>query len=107
VFGGLILLVIILPPPDPTTAPTLEEITENPWLAFSLTELLLFPIIIFLSITTGVKRCHDRDYSGWFVLLYFVPLVQFWLIVELLFLRGTRGPNRFGSDPGEKRPQSV
>lgn len=47
----------------------------------------------------SVKRAHDRDRSGWFVLVLLVPLVQIWPFIELWFLRGTKGDNQFGSDP--------
>ena len=33
------------------------------------------------------------------ILLLFVPLVNLWPVVELLFLRGTVGPNQYGPDP--------
>jgi uncharacterized membrane protein YhaH (DUF805 family) len=46
----------------------------------------------------GIKRCHDRNRSGWFVLIAFIPLVQLWYFVEMGFLSGTRGDNRFGPD---------
>ena len=47
-----------------------------------------------------VKRWHDRDKSGWFVLVNFIPFIgTIWALVELGFLRGTMGPNRFGPDP--------
>ena len=55
-----------------------------------------------------VKRWHDRDKSGWFVLVNFIPLVgAIWVLVEVGFLRGTAGPNRFGPDPlgGQGAPQ--
>jgi uncharacterized membrane protein YhaH (DUF805 family) len=29
----------------------------------------------------------------------FIVLVDLWALIELGFLRGTRGPNRFGPDP--------
>ncbi len=51
------------------------------------------------SLAGQVKRCHDHDRSGWFLLLSFVPLANIWLLVELYFVRGTIGPNRFGPDP--------
>jgi uncharacterized membrane protein YhaH (DUF805 family) len=48
----------------------------------------------------SIKRCHDRDKSGWFMLVYFIPLLgPLWLLVELGCLRGTTGSNRFGPDP--------
>ena len=51
-------------------------------------------------LSVGVRRFHDRDKSGWWLLIAFIPLVgAIWLIVELGFLRGTYGPNRFGPDP--------
>lgn len=54
-----------------------------------------------------VKRWHDRDKSGWFVLVNFIPLIgQLWALIETGFLRGTPGPNRFGPDPlGAAAPQ--
>lgn len=58
--------------------------------------LLLWP-----SLALGVKRCHDRGRSGWFLLLMLVPLLNLWPVIELAFLRGTTGENRFGPDPLE------
>lgn len=47
-----------------------------------------------------VKRWHDRDKVGWWVLINFIPLVgPIWALVETGFLSGTPGPNRFGPDP--------
>lgn len=55
---------------------------------------------IWPSLAIGAKRCHDRDHSGWWLLLYLIPIIgPIWLLVELGFLRGTAGANRFGSDP--------
>ena len=48
-------------------------------------------------------RCHDRDRSGAFALLYIVPLICVWPFIELVFLRGTVGTNKYGSDPLEER----
>ncbi|HWB51148.1 MAG TPA: DUF805 domain-containing protein [Stellaceae bacterium] len=50
-----------------------------------------------------IKRSHDRDWPWPFILLLLVPLVQFWPMVELGFLRGTIGGNRFGADPVARR----
>ena len=50
-----------------------------------------------------VKRLHDRNRSGWFAATLLIPFVNIifaiWIIVEVWFLRGTIGPNRFGADP--------
>jgi uncharacterized membrane protein YhaH (DUF805 family) len=61
---------------------------------------LLGMLVLFLpSLAAGVRRLHDRDHSGWMMLL---PLVPFGWIILLVFmcLRGTDGPNRFGPMPG-------
>lgn len=48
----------------------------------------------------GIQRCHDLDWSGWWVLLWFVPIANFifWLLL-LLFIPGTPGVNRYGAPP--------
>ena len=56
-------------------------------------------ILIWPSIMVAIKRCHDRDRSGWFLLIGSIPIVNLWPVVELGFLRGTEGDNRFGADP--------
>ena len=49
------------------------------------------------AIIVYIKRFHDRDKSGWWVLLGFVPIIgAIWLLIELGFLKGTPGSNRFG-----------
>lgn len=60
----------------------------------------------WIGLAVGVKRCHDRNKSGWFMLVGFIPLAGgLWLLVELGFLEGTPGPNRFG--PATKPPLVV
>ncbi len=56
-------------------------------------------VLLVPSLAGAVKRLHDRDRSGWFYFIVFVPLIGgIWLMVELGFLRGTPGMNRFGPD---------
>jgi uncharacterized membrane protein YhaH (DUF805 family) len=62
--------------------------------------LLASLAIIYPSICIAIKRFHDRDKSGWWVLILLVPAIgAIWYIVETGFLRGTQGENRFGPDP--------
>ena len=59
-------------------------------------------LALFLpGLAVSVRRLHDRDKSGWFILLYFIPLVGFIILLIWYCLRGTVGPNRFGPDPVE------
>jgi uncharacterized membrane protein YhaH (DUF805 family) len=47
----------------------------------------------------NVKRCHDRGHSGWFVLVALIPFANIWYLIEIGFLKGTTGSNRYGADP--------
>ncbi|QFT78436.1 DUF805 domain-containing protein [Erythrobacter sp. THAF29] len=46
-----------------------------------------------------VRRFHDQDKSGWFILLQFIPYVGGLIVLVFMCLEGTRGPNRYGPDP--------
>jgi uncharacterized membrane protein YhaH (DUF805 family) len=86
--------------------------------------ILVVVIPMFISnFAVGIKRLHDRDKSGWWIVLfYFGPLVldaignsiegpasfllslagfaiAIWGLIELGFLKGTTGPNQYGPDP--------
>jgi hypothetical protein len=51
-----------------------------------------------IDVIVYIKRFHDRDKSGWWVLIWLIPIIgAIWLLIELGFLKGTPGPNRFGS----------
>jgi uncharacterized membrane protein YhaH (DUF805 family) len=56
-------------------------------------------MFLIACIMLHVKRCHDRDRSGWFVLVALVPPLNVWYLIETMCLRGTKGSNRFGRDP--------
>jgi uncharacterized membrane protein YhaH (DUF805 family) len=46
-----------------------------------------------------VRRLHDTDRSGWWMLLSLVPVIgSVWLLV-LLCSEGTYGPNEYGPNP--------
>jgi uncharacterized membrane protein YhaH (DUF805 family) len=54
---------------------------------------------IWPSLALGIKRCHDRNRSGWFMLVSLIPIVSIWYLIEVGFLRGTDGANEYGEDP--------
>ncbi len=61
--------------------------------------LLLWP-----ALAVSVKRWHDRDKSGWWVLLNLLPVIGWlWALIDNGLLPGTPGPNRFGADPADAR----
>ena len=86
---------------------------------------ILSLLIAASGILVGIKRLHDRNKPGWWVLLYWVaPVVMLsiglavgsdtlvvsilgflalaiglWSLIELGCLRGTIGQNKYGPDP--------
>ena len=59
---------------------------------------------IWFTIAQDVKRLHDVDKSGWFVLFLIIPVINFILGIYMLFADGTVGPNRYGNDPKNRMP---
>ena len=62
---------------------------------------LIIVILIFLVLLgIQVRRWHDRNKSSWWVLINFIPIIGFlWMYIELGFIRGTSGSNKYGEDP--------
>lgn len=57
-------------------------------------------VFLWPSLALGIKRFHDRDKSGWWVLVALIPIIGFfWILIELGMLEGTNGPNQYGPDP--------
>jgi uncharacterized membrane protein YhaH (DUF805 family) len=82
-------------------------------------------LFVWVYIAVSIKRLHDRDKSGWWMVPFFaipglmsqfgdrLPDESYWIVaagtivfvlyiwgfIELAFLRGTRYPNRYGPDP--------
>ena len=70
-------------------------------------DLIVNLLLVWPALAVSVKRWHDRDKSGWWVLLNLVPVIGWiWMLIENGFLRGTAGPNHFGDDPLSD-PQAV
>jgi uncharacterized membrane protein YhaH (DUF805 family) len=66
----------------------------------STADLIVNLLLVWPALAVSVKRWHDRDKSGWWVLLNLVPVIGWlWALIDNGFLRGSSGPNRFGDDP--------
>ncbi|MEJ2665922.1 MAG: DUF805 domain-containing protein [Deinococcales bacterium] len=61
--------------------------------------LAFLPFVVVVLIATlsyGARRLHDFNQSAWLYLLMFVPIVNFFMALVLLFAPGTQGPNAYG-----------
>lgn len=60
----------------------------------------LYALAVLLpSLGVSVRRLHDTDRSGWWLLISFVPVVGFLVLLFFTLQAGTPGANRFGPDP--------
>ena len=63
-------------------------------------DLVVNLLLLWPALAVSVKRWHDRDKSGWWVLLNLLPVIGWlWALIDNGLLRGTPGPNRYGDDP--------
>jgi uncharacterized membrane protein YhaH (DUF805 family) len=60
----------------------------------------LFGLATFLpSLGLAIRRLHDLDRTGWWVLIALIPIIGWIILIIWYCTRGTAGPNRFGPDP--------
>lgn len=60
----------------------------------------IWSLAVFLpSLAVGVRRLHDTDRSGWWMLISFLPLIGLIVLIVFFAQKGTDGANRFGPDP--------
>jgi uncharacterized membrane protein YhaH (DUF805 family) len=70
--------------------------------------LVIFVLGSFIpALAVQVRRFHDQDKSGWFVLLNFIPYIGGLVVLVFMCLEGTRGPNRFGPDPKDTAGAAI
>jgi len=57
----------------------------------------LILIVVGLSgLSVAVRRLHDTDKSGWWILIGLIPIIGTIILIVFLCTQGTPGQNRFG-----------
>lgn len=69
--------------------------------AFPILLAIIIIAAVIVNLLLKIRRLHDLDRSGWWVLIVFAPVAHFLFFVFLLFWKGTEGPNKYGPDPLE------
>ena len=77
----------------------ISEVLDNE-ISFFFLGITLFTLIP--AISAGVRRLHDTNKSGFFLLISFIPFIGGLVLLFLLIIAGTKGKNRFGPDPLKK-----
>ncbi len=58
-------------------------------------------VLIIPGLAVSVRRLHDINKSGWFILISFIPFVGAVILLYWLILGGDKEANRFGEVPAE------
>ena len=61
--------------------------------------LAIYLAMIVVSVMFGKRRLNDLNRSGWWFLLFLVPVVNLLLSIYMVFFPGTDGDNNFGPAP--------
>jgi len=96
---GVYIIVIVLGAASATTTTNANGVTTNTigalaFVGFAL--LVVWGIVVFfVQLPLSVRRLHDGDRSGWWLLLGFVPFGSLVLLIFFI-MGGTPGPNQYG-----------
>jgi uncharacterized membrane protein YhaH (DUF805 family) len=100
------------------------DLTSAATLLPLLFRVIVTPVVVWCCVAILIKRLHDRNKSGWWMVPFFVvpglyhqfedrlgdtylagfvglmaAILGLWCFIEIACLSGTSGPNRFGPDP--------
>jgi len=73
--------------------------TFDPETGAGLLNALYTLALLLPSIAVAVRRLHDTDRVGWWVLLSLIPIIGSIILIFFLIQDSTAGDNRFGSNP--------
>jgi uncharacterized membrane protein YhaH (DUF805 family) len=55
--------------------------------------------LLLPNLSVSIRRLHDTDRTGWWVLIWLIPLIG-WIVLLVFYLQqGDAGENRFGPPP--------
>lgn len=67
----------------------------SPWVGIPIIAASYIGLLV-LSVIVMIQRLHDLNKTGWMWLLALVPLANIYLLVILIFFKGTPGRNNYG-----------
>ena len=66
----------------------------------SMALVSIFGLAVLLpSFGVSIRRLHDLNRSGWWLLIALIPLIGSLILLYFLVQKGTDGPNQYGADP--------
>ncbi len=68
----------------------------------------LYNLAVFLpSLAVSVRRLHDTDRTGWWILINLIPLVGWIIFIVFMVLDSTPGSNTYGPNPKGSEPAAA
>jgi uncharacterized membrane protein YhaH (DUF805 family) len=58
--------------------------------------VIIYVIMFFVNLSLAVRRLHDTDKSGFWVLIGLIPIIGGIVLLVFYLMPGTPGPNRHG-----------
>ena len=72
--------------------------TRDDWGGYGVVGTLATVALFLPALGVAVRRMHDTDRSGWWVLINLVPLVG-WIVFVFFAVTDSKPDNRFGPNP--------
>ena len=90
-----IIITVVLAVIDGVTGTFISEA------GMGLTSGIYTLAVLIPATAVSVRRLHDTDRSGWWLLVGLIPLVGAIVLLVFMVQDGKPGENRYGSDPKE------
>jgi uncharacterized membrane protein YhaH (DUF805 family) len=58
-----------------------------------------FLVVVFTILHSGIRRLHDLNASGWWILTWDIPFFGFISMIVIACRKSDIGNNKFGPDP--------
>ena len=75
------------------------QFVDNMILGYPVLASIFALATIIPGIAVSIRRLHDKDKSGWWILIALVPLIGGILLIYWYATEGTPGDNQFGPPP--------
>lgn len=87
---------------------SIDTFTGSPGGGMMFIAIVIWLALIPLNLSITVRRWHDLNKSGWWILVGFVPFIgALYSFVMLGFVAGTDGPNSYGYPEGHYGVQQA
>ena len=66
---------------------------------FPIFELLVFLVLLIPDTAIAIRRLHDINKTGWWLLVSFIPLIGILVLIAFFVMKSDPNDNQYGSRP--------